>query len=48
MLHLTTGGSVEDCVSSTEHWALNRDQIWGALAALETKPELTVCDLHSV
>jgi len=47
-LHLTTGSSVEDCVSSTEHWAANREQIWTALAALETKEELTVCGQHLV
>jgi len=39
-LHLTTGSSVEDCVSSTEHWAANREQLWTALADLETKEEL--------
>jgi hypothetical protein len=43
-LHLTTGNSVEDCVTATEHWATNREQIWDALDVLETREELTVCD----
>jgi hypothetical protein len=41
-LYLGTGNSVEDCVVATEHWATNREQIWGALDVLETKSELTV------
>jgi hypothetical protein len=40
--HLTSGTTVEDCVTSTEHWAANRDYLWKALDSLETKPELTV------
>jgi len=44
-LHLTSGNSVDDCVISTERWAVNREHIWNALDTLETKPELT--DLFS-
>ena len=40
--HLINGTSVEECVTSTEHWVSNRDGLWNALDSLESKPELTV------
>ncbi|KAI0271229.1 hypothetical protein BGY98DRAFT_201365 [Russula aff. rugulosa BPL654] len=39
--HLISGTTVEDCVTSTEVWANNREGLWKALDSLESKPELT-------
>ncbi|KAI0300712.1 hypothetical protein B0F90DRAFT_1817465 [Multifurca ochricompacta] len=44
-LYLAGKTSVEDCITSTEHWATNREEIWKALNVLETKTKLT--DLFS-
>jgi hypothetical protein len=40
--HLISGTTVEECVTSTEVWANNRESLWNALDSLETRPELTV------
>jgi hypothetical protein len=40
--HLISGTTVEDCVTSTEVWAANREGLWNALDSLESRSELTV------
>lgn len=39
--HLISGTTVEECVTSTEVWAANREGLWQTLDSLESKPELT-------